>query len=317
MGKKLTTETFKIQLEKEHPNLELLSEYNGNKNYITVRCKIHNYVFNTKPNWLHKGQGCQKCYDEKRGETTRKKIEDFIKEANLIHKNKYDYSNVVYKNNKAKICIICPIHGEFWQTPNKHLSGQGCPKCSGKNKTTEEIIDIFNKIHKNYYNYNKVEYKNNKAKICIICPIHGEFWQTPEKHIQGEGCPLCKSSKLEMTVRNFLLDNNIDFIRQAKFNWLGKQSLDFYLPIYNIAIECQGEQHFKEFSGKFKLKNTLDKRIQLDITKNDLCNKNGIKIFYFFNRKWEHKSLDKIFNNIYNSNVIFENEINKLKDILS
>lgn len=40
--------------------------------------------------------------------------EQFIKEAKKIHGDKYDYSKVEYNGNKTKVCIVCPIHGEFW-----------------------------------------------------------------------------------------------------------------------------------------------------------------------------------------------------------
>ena len=317
MAKKLTTEEFKTQLLKEHPELELLSDYNGNKNYITVRCVKHNHVFKTKPNWLHAGIGCQKCYDERRGATTRKTLDYFINESIKIHGNKYDYSKVKYVNSTTKVCIICPEHGEFWQTPNHHLRGQGCPKCSGRNKTTESVIKEFKKIHGNDYIYDKVEYVNNSTKVLIICPIHGEFWQTPDKHLQGEGCPVCKSSKLERKVRNFLLENKIEFIRQAKFDWLGKQSLDFYLPDYNLAIECQGEQHFKEFTGGFEPKTNIDKRIRLDIMKKELCDENSIKMLYVMQKRWKTKSFQKKFNNIYNEkNVVLEKELDKISEAL-
>ena len=162
-----------------------------------------------------------------------------------------------------------------------------------------------------------MNFTNNSTKICIICPKHGEFWQTPDKHLQGEGCPICKSSKLEKKVRDFLIGNNITFTRQAHFDWLGKQSLDFYLPERKIAIECQGEQHFKEYTGKLKVKTPLEKRIRLDITKNELCEENGIEILYFFNEKWVGKSKSKKFNGIYDKNTILENEINKIKSILN
>lgn len=56
--------------------------------------------------------------------------QEFIEKARAKHGCKYDYSKVEYINNHTKVCIICPEHGEFWQTPNKHLSGQGCPKCA-------------------------------------------------------------------------------------------------------------------------------------------------------------------------------------------
>ena len=318
MPKKLTTEEFKLQLSREHPELELLSDYNGSKNYITVRCTKHNHMFNTKPSWLHAGSSCQKCYDERRGSTTRKNTDIFVKESKEVHNDKYDYSKVEYVGSKVKVCIICPKHGEFWQTPNKHLSGQGCPKCAGKNKTTDSIISEFKKIHKEDYIYDKVSYINNSTKVCIICPKHGEFWQTPDKHLQGEGCPICKSSKLERNVRNFLIENCIEFERQKNFNWLGKQSLDFYLPKHNIAIECQGEQHFKEFSGTLTPRKNIDERIRLDITKNELCNENDVKILYVMSKRWKNKSSSKKFNGIYtDNNTILDKELERIKNILN
>ncbi len=57
------------------------------------------------------------------------KIEEFIEKANIVHNNKFDYSKVEYVNNHTKVCIICPEHGEFWQTPKLHLRGDGCKKC--------------------------------------------------------------------------------------------------------------------------------------------------------------------------------------------
>ena len=65
--------------------------------------------------------------------------EDFINKANIIHNNKYDYSKVKYINSRTKICIICPIHGEFWQIPNLHLRGNGCFKC-GREKIINSNI---------------------------------------------------------------------------------------------------------------------------------------------------------------------------------
>lgn len=53
--------------------------------------------------------------------------QDFIERARSVHGNKYDYSKVEYINNSTKVVIICPVHGEFLQTPNKHMQGRGCP----------------------------------------------------------------------------------------------------------------------------------------------------------------------------------------------
>ena len=122
----------------------------------------------------------------------RKKTEQFIEEARQIHGDKYDYSKVVYLNNRTKICIICPEHGEFMQTPANHLKGQGCPFCVGNVKlTTEDFIQRARKVHGDKYDYSKVNYIKNSTKVCIICPIHGEFWQTPNNHLNGHNCPKC------------------------------------------------------------------------------------------------------------------------------
>ena len=76
------------------------------------------------------------------------KTKKFIERARELHNDKYDYSKIEYVNAKTKVCIICPIHGEFWQRPSNHLKGQKCPKCYGKNKTTEDFILELKKIYR-------------------------------------------------------------------------------------------------------------------------------------------------------------------------
>ncbi len=119
---------------------------------------------------------------------------EFIKKAKIYHGNRYNYSKVKYVNSKTKIMIICKKHGEFLQTPSKHLMGQGCFKCgcekivSLKSITTKEFIKRAIKIHNNKYDYSKVEYKNAHTKITIICKKHGKFKQSPNSHLRGRGC---------------------------------------------------------------------------------------------------------------------------------
>ena len=62
------------------------------------------------------------------------KNNDFIEKAKKVHIDKYDYSKVEYINSQTKVCIICPKHGEFWQKPNGHLQGRGCPICANIKK---------------------------------------------------------------------------------------------------------------------------------------------------------------------------------------
>jgi hypothetical protein len=134
-------------------------------------------------------------------------LNTLISEFKKIHGDKYDYSLVNYINTDTKITIICPIHGEFEQTPYKHKNGQQCKKCAYENnslkfkKNSDKFIEDSKLIHGDKYDYSKVIYKNNKDKVIIICPTHGEFEQTPNSHLKY-GCKYCgydstrKSNKL-------------------------------------------------------------------------------------------------------------------------
>lgn len=124
----------------------------------------------------------------------------FISKARLKHGDRYDYSKTIYTNQTTPVIIICREHGEFQQRPNNHYMGAGCPVCSGNKKhTVESFIVKAREIHGDKYDYSKVEYEGNKSKVIIMCPEHGEFEQTPDKHMRGEGCPDCSQAKLEET----------------------------------------------------------------------------------------------------------------------
>lgn len=212
-------------------------------------------------------------------------LNNLLKKQKKFIGDKYDYSKIKYINSVTKVCVICPIHGEFWIKPNDHLNGRGCKNCflEKYTRTTEQFIEKAKEIHSDKYDYSKVEYINSKTKVCIICPIHGEFWQTPNSHIQKIGCPKCNESHLEREIRLFLQEHNINFEQQKRFKWLGLQSLDFYLPDYNIAIECQGRQHFIDESFGENTIEPLNKRQERDFRKFKLCENNNIKILYFSN----------------------------------
>ena len=294
--KKLTTKEFEEKSNLIHKFKYDYSkvEYKNNETKVCIICPIHGEFWQT-PHAHLGGQGCQCCNGN-----IKLSVLEFIKKATEIHNNKYDYSKVKYVDYDTKVCIICPIHGEFWQTPHAHLGGQGCPKCSKNYKLDNEtFIENAKKIHGDKYDYSKVEYLNSEIKVCIICSKHGEFWQTPHNHLNGQGCPYCNASKLEEKVKKLLEENNIEFIRGKTFEWLKNNRhlyLDFYLPKYNIAIECHGEQHFEnvDFFGGTK---EFIKRIKLDSLKYRLCNENNIPILYYANS--EHKEyFSKVYTDI-------------------
>ena len=259
-------------------------EYFNAKTNVCIICPEHG-EFWQKPFKHLSGHGCPNCCT-----TTKLTLDEFIKKAKEIHGDKYDYSKVEYENVETKVCIICPEHGEFWQTPDVHLYNKcGCSRCSGvKKPTTEEFIESAKKIHGDKYDYSKVEYINNSTKVCIICPEHGEFWQTPANHLKEKGCPVCRQSKLEKKIYDFLTEKKINFEQEKKFDWLKFNTnlrLDFYLPDYNIAIECQGEQHYKpvDMSGRgenWALEQFKEQQIR-DTIKQQLCEEHGILVLYY------------------------------------
>lgn len=298
MPKRITPQEYKERFNTLYPNYELLSDYNGDKNYIEVKCKRDGNVWKTKPNWLKQGVGCQICYNKRRGDTLRKSNEEFIQQAKKIHGEKYDYSKVDYKDNKTKVTIICPKHGEFYMSPNKHISlKQNCPKCASeqngivKRLTLAAFVNRSKLKHGDKYDYSKVEYINVDTPITIVCPKHGEFKQTPYIHMKGHGCPRCRQSFLENIVRNFLTKKNIVFEEQKRFKWLSKQSLDFYLPEHNIAIECQGIQHYNKKLIRWENFN-YELILKRDNIKQNLCKQNDIVILYFSNDKSILNSID-------------------------
>lgn len=221
----------------------------------------------------------------------KKTVKELIDEFNKVHGNKYIYGNFTYINAKLKnIPFYCPVIGKNgkphgWNLTNatNHLAGCGCRLCKSDklsdlySSNKDNFIEKARKIHGDYYSYDKVEYIKNNIEITITCPKHGDFKQTPANHLQGKGCPFCNQSHLENEVKTFLEENNIKYVYQYRIKWLNKQSIDFYLPDYNIGIECQGEQHYKEnhfFEDLSKIQNR-------DKTKFELCKKNNMELIYY------------------------------------
>ena len=128
--------------------------------------------------------------------------EIFIEQAIKIHGNKYDYSEVIYINNRTPVKIYCNTHKIFfWQTPDVHLRGSGCPECAKESrimsnrlyKSDKEFELAAISVHGNKYNYKESVYINSETKVKIFCNTCEKFfYQTPYLHINcGCGCPEC------------------------------------------------------------------------------------------------------------------------------
>lgn len=134
--------------------------------------------------------------------------EDIIERLRSLFGNRYSYEKVVYRAMKVPITLVCHEkdsngieHGDFSMRPDNIFSSkQGCPKCwndrRGINQrmTRDEFIARAKVIHGNKYEYHKVDYVTTKMKVLIVCPVHGDFTQTPANHLRGKGCPYCSGT---------------------------------------------------------------------------------------------------------------------------
>jgi len=223
----------------------------------------------------------------------------FITEAQKIHGlNTYQYHKVNYINNKTKVCIVCPKHFDFLQTPANHIyNSRGCPKCKiDKIRklfkcNINDLITKFQNIHKLVYDYSLISddvYINNKSKVPIICHLHGVFYQKISDHLSECGCPKCNRSKGELLIEEFLKSQNEQYEYQKRFKNCknidtGYQLVfDFYLPNRNICIEYDGEQHFQPIKfQKMTQQQSVNKFQQTqkrDQIKDKYCKNNKIKL---------------------------------------
>lgn len=259
-----------------------------NKTKIDIMCNTHG-IFEQTPKAHLQGQGCYKCFIDRKALTTQKFIEKSIKKHGEI----YDYSYTNYISSSEDVEIICVKHGSFMQNANHHLNGSGCPKCV-RIVDTQNFISKSVEIHGNIFDYSKTFYYDYKTKIKIICKEHGEFLQTPNSHLQGCGCPTCSLSKGEIEISKFLDNHNIQYEKQKKFrNCKNKAFLpfDFYLSKYNLCIEYQGRQHYLEINFFGGLK-SLKYQQNNDKIKKNFCKNSNIKLLII---KYDENILSKLY----------------------
>jgi len=154
-----------------------------------------------------KGFNCPKCGRESVAGKLGHSLDRFVEDAKNAHGDKYDYSEVEYKNALSKVKIICPEHGAFFQKPANHVRGVACSKCSDliaadkRRLSTDEFIARARVVHGEKYNYSRADYITSHGKVEIICPEHGSFWQSPATHTMGNkaGCPGCAVSGFDQT----------------------------------------------------------------------------------------------------------------------
>lgn len=316
-------------------------EYVDSQTPVTLICKEHGIRFSTRPN-VHLNSrfgGCKECYDqyiennkrlnprrvkltEEERKERRKECEKnhFIKKSINKFGDRFDYSKVEYVDSQTPVSIIDKESNNetFSIKPSSFLASvNGRPIKPNQIRVTKEMfIERARKFHGDKYDYSKVVYKGDKVKVCIICPIHGEFWQLPHNHLNivrgGCGCPKCSNtvSKLEEDIIDRLTEEDIKFKKEYKNkNIFGNMRGDFFIKSYNTIIECQGSQHFEENNPLHRsYGGTLSKQIERDYNFSRCCKNANIRLFYYFSKdnvRGIDYLNDKKFNGIYTEKNTF------------
>lgn len=137
----------------------------------------------------------------------------------------------------------------------------------------------------------------------FYCEDCGEEFETSLNRIISSNrsmkCRNCTSSKGEQKIKEYLINNNINFISQKTFKYLigvgnGNLSYDFYLPQYNLLIEYQGIQHEKYHKYFHRTKRDFTIQKEHDRRKKKYAKDNNIellKIWYY-----DYENIEEILN---------------------
>jgi hypothetical protein len=221
---------------------------------------------------------------------------DIVDRAIKRHGKKYDYSKIDFVNMKTKVVIGCLIHGDFLQTPDAHLRGQGCSKCKMEmlretnTVTTEEFIARSKKIHGKKYDYSMVDYKHGKQPIVIVCKKHGEFSQRAADHLRGHGCPRCINIISDME-REFLDHMNVPDTKSNRQVCIKRKKVDGIED--NTVYEFLGDywhgnpQRFNHGDINHHVKKTFGQLYTETVSRFEKLKDMGYNIRYVWEQNWK------------------------------
>lgn len=228
-------------------------DYRGAHVPVVIGCPTHGWFTQTPSTHLNTLHGCPMCADEASSSTQQADFQVFLSRARERFQDTYNYNQESYRGIAAEMEIVCPVHGRFTQVARDHLkSPTGCPRCSAEGvgaqqtSTTEEFATRASEVHGGRYDYSKATYEGCKQRVCVVCPEHGEFWQTPDGHLQGKGCPRCgvsRISRAEQELYEFIQSSVPHLVvNQQTYIDYGsvRRYLDITVPLLGLAVEYNG-----------------------------------------------------------------------------
>lgn len=272
------------------------------KSYIKLKCNYCGRITIVTYNNLKKRKnGCSRCAGLKNYHKTKDEIVKIINRYCKTHDFVFNGFDGEYKNNRTIVNLTCKKCGYHYSPSAASVINHeyNCPKCSRNAKLNEqEVITRVTArcIEENYtflgfYDKNRVQTKFNGIKNILLgvkCNnCNNKYFINYNNFInKKQHCRTCNIKILEKNIFDTLNKNSVVFIHDHEtkhtLQWLDNLRLDFYLPEYNIAIECQGIQHFKPIDY-FGGETAFEKQQKNDEKKRKLCEENGIKLLYYSN----------------------------------
>lgn len=271
-GKTKTHEQYVAEVALINPDIEIIGQYIYSDSKIEVKCKLCEHKWFARAADVLRGHGCPECSHKVQVKTR----EQYIIDLALVNPDVFVIGE--YINSYTKIKHLCLKCGNEWMAkPNSLLHGNHCPQCSTRRKSHEQYISELSAKNPNIEVVEKYINANTNIKHrCLVCSY--EWMVKPSHALHGLGCPSCRETSGEQKVKQWLIDNDIQYEYQKRFVDCKNERMlpfDFYLPNYNCCIEYDGAQHFKEVN-LWGGQEYLLRRQYNDQIKNDYCKKNNI-----------------------------------------
>lgn len=274
----------------------VLGKYKNTNTKILFRHDCGN-EFEMTPHSFLSGQRCPKCQHRSYKKTT----EEFKQEIYALVSNEYELIGE-YINNRTKVTLLHKECGNVYNvTPSDFIRGHRCCYCYGNiKKTQEEFEQLVYNMYKDEYTVIG-DYINSGTKTEIKHNKCGNTWSVmPRDFLNNKShCPECSYSKGETRICEYLKLYNVENIPQRKYDGLvginnGLLSYDFYLPLHNILIEYQGEQHERFIKGIHITKKNFEKQLEHDRRKKLYAINNNIKLLEIW--YWDFDNIESILN---------------------
>ena len=302
-----TIQNINLWVKINQKPFELLNDvYENNHKKLEWKCLKENCgeIFKTNWNEIYSGTGCGFCNGKQVGLSNclATKNPKLASEWHSIKNGNLTPYDVTYCSGK-KVWWQCsknPKH-EWKIGINNRNNGDNCPYCSGHLASED-----YNLLVSNPKLCEEWDYEKNDKRPEEFTPGSGTYawWKCKEcgynwkakicnRNILKRGCKECSESKGEKYIKIWLLNNNIFYIAQKKFESLiglgnGNLSYDFYIHDYNLLIEFQGEQHERYIKGMHKSRKDFEKQQEHDRRKREYAQKHNINLleiwYYDFDR---------------------------------